>query len=217
MLGVGKSESRLLLAGSLAVLTHALLITTTLQTSKPVTRSAHTVSVTLLKEEQEEDRAPKEEPSSADDQVAQQAKEFADTDVVSEIEVGDEGPEPTLETPKVRIQTSISGDLLKKFVQSETRRYQKKNPASVSQFSNTFIKTVEKVEEIELDSREARAYIRGTSNFATQDKHGNRTCYGKIENFQDITAGPSYVANDCTPLKKFELNLNKPNNGWMNR
>ena len=121
---------------------------------------------------------------------------------------------PTADTsskPKLVLRTDSVQ--FRRFVEQETQAYQSDNPGQAEKFRQTFEEPVSTKEIISSDNVSAQAQLRATGVFADEDKNGNRRCYAVIENMLDISAAPSYTSQNCTPEKKFDLRLGKPNNG----
>jgi len=107
---------------------------------------------------------------------------------------------------RITIQTSAQSNLFKYWLKSETEEFARQNPDSIANFDTTFNESKPYQAPKELAPDNPKSIPRGSTTFVTQKK-GKKTCMVKNLNLLDITAGPSFVAKDCTPEKKFILNL----------
>lgn len=107
----------------------------------------------------------------------------------------------------ISIQTSPQSNSFKRWLKSETDSFIRQNPDSIANFDTTFDESKPYQAPKELAPGNPKSIPRGSTTFVTQQK-GKRTCMVKNLNLLDITAGPNFVAKDCTPEKKFTLNLN---------
>jgi len=117
---------------------------------------------------------------------------------------------------KILIQTSPQSTQFKRFLDTETERFIQQNPDLIGAFDQSFEPPPVEESPIELASGNTQSISRGRNAYATES-NGRRTCGVKTLNLLDIHASPTYVGADCTPEKKFVLELNKPNNGWTER
>jgi len=117
---------------------------------------------------------------------------------------------------KIVIQTSPQSTQFKRFLDSETDRYIKQNPGLIGEFDQTFNPLPGYESPKELAPGHPESIPRHRTDFA-QEANGKRTCLLKVPNLLNVHAGPNYVSKDCTREKEFELDLNKPNNGWTER
>ena len=111
-----------------------------------------------------------------------------------------------------KIQTSLNSKDFVRFIESETENYAEDRPKSVSGFGETFAPEEYYKSPEELNPRNPNyrppAY---RTDYAIESK-GKRTCVLKIVNLLSTGGGDGFVYSDCTPEKKFELDLNKPKN-----
>lgn len=217
MLGVGSSKREMCAALVLAVVVHGLLLLIRFS-YQPMTQVENQVlTVNFQSEQQTAPNLVTDEQQAEDPQVVDPKPKQAPAKATIVLQAADDSKEPT-----IAIQTSINSNAFKRLIQQETDDYREANPSSVSEFSKTFDEVTREVEEIPLMNKEGLAEAARTGVFMSQDKHGNRRCFasaskllsggGHAESLAGVMLG-----KDCTPKKKFELNLNKPNNGWMDR
>ena len=107
----------------------------------------------------------------------------------------------------ISIHTSPQSNLFKQWLKSETDSFIRQNPDSIVSFDTTFDQPKPYQAPKELTPGNPKSIPRGSTTFVTRQK-GKKTCMVKNYNLLDITVGPSFVAKDCTPEKKFILNLN---------
>ncbi len=212
MLGVGKSNRVLLVAVTLAVLAHSSLLLITLDDYDLTQIENQTLSISLVKE----DPKPPPEPKQA------QTEKLQINPVQIEEVTAAQQDDDLVDEAKTRIQTSLMSNAFKSFVQRETDNYRNANPDSVEEFSTTFDETITNYENIPLQTKRGLAQARATGVFMIQNKNGGRTCGASVPQLlsgsgHDDGSTEMFLGKDCTPEKKFELNLNKPNNGWMDR
>lgn len=201
-----------MIALAMAALAHIAVLAVKFSYQQVASSTESIISVQLISEPEED----KEEIETAKPVHSTKPKPNQETPlpIPRDIIVAKPSTETAAE-PKLKLQTN--SDQFKRFLQQETDNYRVDNPQTVTEFSQTFEQSIIEDTSMVNDTPEARAQLRGIGVFAKQDKQGNRTCYGQIFNMLDVSAAPSYVGKDCTPEKKFELNMNKPNNGWMDR
>jgi len=223
MLGVGSLKRELLIAGVLAVCVHILLLLITFKDNRESLASTKALSVTLKIEEQEKEiqEQPLQTPEETKPAIAEQLQESPPK--VMEAEPKDD----LLSEPETVLTTSLLSQEFKALIQQETHTYRQANPNSVEEFSETFEDSEKANQDYSLGSKagltkEGLALARSIGVFMSQDKNGRRTCGAYTH---QLLIGGSFdgdslggvVTKDCTPEKKFKLNLSKPNNGWMNR
>ena len=209
-----------------AILLHAslLLITRTIGNGP---RVEPPLSVTLIKEHapdtaEETHQPPIEEPISS-----------VEPEPVEEPQPNRE-PQPTITKPphtpviasdilvdtrqsknsqeKPNIQVSTQSESFKKWLALETDSFANKNSESVGKFNQSFKASPAYQSPEELSPFQGNPSFGGSTDYVTEYK-GKRTCHLEIINLLDVSGSPTFITKDCTPPKKFELNLKQPNNG----
>ena len=215
-----------------AMLLHAslLLITRTIGNGP---RVEPPLSVTLIKEHApetpEETRQPSiEEPiSSVEPEPVEEPQPNREPQPIKE-------PQPTITKPthtpviasdilvdtrqsknsqeKPNIQVSTQSESFKKWLALETDSFANKNSESVGKFNQSFKARSVYQSPKELSPFQGNPSFGGSTDYVTEYK-GKRTCHLEIINLLDASGSPTFITKDCTPPKKFELNLKQPNNG----
>jgi len=112
----------------------------------------------------------------------------------------------------------LSNKTINKFANRITGEVLKQNPSQLDEFDASFEQKLNKVETLELENREALNQLASTGVGKTINPDGSHTCFAMV---YDLLAGQGLgdqiVRADCTPKQKFDLDLNKPNNGFMVR
>lgn len=212
MLGGGTSLRNLAIATLLAALLHIALLAMSFSPTKQTSFSHRTLLVSLAQNREPPQKTPPEEL------ISPQLPSTLPNALPEDILVTAPTPTNSVQEPKIKLQTSLDHRSIQKFVDQETELYRQENPESVNIFSQTFEPSGSATNNVlGTDSVHERAEIRGIGVFATQDKTGNRTCYAETLDLLDPAASSSSVGKDCTPKKKFDLQINKPNNGWTER
>jgi len=116
-----------------------------------------------------------------------------------------------------KLQLSLDSKAFRRFLKSETERNSKEAGESIANFKQTFEAAPRQEYAEELSPYHADSIQKGGNNDFALAQDGRVTCAVRTLNMLDVTASSNYVYKDCTPEKKFELNLNQPNNGWTNR
>lgn len=151
----------------------------------------------------------------AEEQVKPEPTPSAKQRVISEILTVKEEPKQLAAQPRIKV--SPNSNEFRRFLRSETDSYIEKNPGTVQGFDRTFeIAPVEDYAQ-ELSPYHSDSIPKGGNNDFAVAQDGRVTCVVRTLNMLDVTASPNFVSKDCTPKEKFELDLNKPNNGWMDR
>ena len=196
-----------------AVALHLLLLGIHLSVDVPLSKGKPELSITLLNEQPTQEPSPPEPiaPPSDDSFVEPPSPAKTANDQVENIivvEPSESAPPP--ERP--RVQININSDDFKQFLRNETDEYQRSNPAAIGDFNQTFEPIDDDATVVSARSKQAQAQIRQNGVGMSQDKNGRRTCYAQIPNIADSNAPPSTLSKDCTPPKKFILDLDKPRN-----
>lgn len=116
------------------------------------------------------------------------------------------------EQPKVSLNLSTNSDQFKKFLRNETDSYTSANPESLESFEQTFTPSTTAVTEVSPSSKSSQRQMRRTGVGMSQDKNGKRTCFAQIPGLNSDFETPQLLSKDCTPPKKFNLDLDKPRN-----
>ena len=227
-LAMGASSRNLTLALTAAALLHVFILSRTLLAPEFPSLQKKTLTVTIFEEKlqqpepepEQAKEAPAEEPikdiveptpllPSAEAEPNPEAVPIADDLVVA--------TKPAKESEAiVMIQISSQSTLFKRWLKSETDSFANQAPESVGKFDQTFEATPVYESPEELSPYRRNSVPRASTTFKTEYK-GKRTCYVKDMNLLDISASPLLVTKDCTVEKKFDLQLNQPNNGWADR
>jgi len=211
--GLVSSGRQLYLAVLMAFSLHALLLFTNLPLTQSDKSNSNQLTVTLGKPEPKEEKATEQVSDIVNIQPPKEKKQLSADDLGHLLnklstEFLPENPAPIV---------SPQSNFFKEWLQSETERYQASKPESLSSFRDSFDER-SKVNKSEpaLSPYMGNPGAGGSTAFMTEHK-GKRTCLVKIINMLDISSKPSFLGKDCTPKEQFVLNLNKPNNGWMER
>jgi hypothetical protein len=102
--------------------------------------------------------------------------------------------------PRITIQASPHSTSFKRWLSSETESFIGQNPSSIIDFDTTFKQPTAYQSPAELSPYHRKSIPRGSTTFDVEYK-GKTTCLAKNINLLDITAGPSFVAKDCTSEK----------------
>jgi len=229
---MSSSVRNLSLAAGAALAIHLLLLALRIVSSPLLSNEEIPITVNLKLDEVKE--PPIDEPESEPPE-AEQTPEPIVEQTIEPIAEAVSVPEPRAEKPevnaqdliiatkpsadvqeKILIQTSPQSTQFKRFLDSETERFIQQNPDLIGAFDQSFEPPPVEESPIELASGNTQSISRGRNAYATES-NGRRTCGVKTLNLLDIHASPTYVGADCTPEKKFVLELNKPNNGWTER
>ncbi|MEM7360428.1 MAG: hypothetical protein AAF431_15130 [Pseudomonadota bacterium] len=119
-------------------------------------------------------------------------------------------------TSSVRIP-SVHSQAFENFLQQETQAQIERNQEQLQMFDQSFASPGIRAPAEPTSRRTLVRHLSRTGVGMTEDEKGNRTCYALMHNMLDATAAPAILGKDCTPPRKFELDLEKPNNGWMDR
>ncbi len=199
-----------------ALCLHGLLLAQNLAFRQIEQRQRSPLKVTMLKPQIDQ---PEPELKSPVSQQTGEARQLAVNAVVPPItfdQVIVTKPSIDNDVSTIVIQTSPQSTSFKRWLSSETETYTHQNPSSIADFDTTFEEPKRYQSPTELSPYNPKSTPRGSTTFVTEQK-GKRTCMVKNINLLDISAGPSFVAKDCTPEKKFDLKLNRANNGWSQR
>ncbi|MBL4670680.1 MAG: hypothetical protein JKX81_00360 [Arenicella sp.] len=188
-----------------ALCLHGLLLAQKLAFREAVQNKQSSLRVTMLKQETDQ----------AEPDVKQQAIKPASPSIKLDDVIAVK-PSNSNDVARIAIQTSPQSTSFKRWLSSETETFIRQNPDSMANFDTTFEESIPHQSPKELSPYHPKSISRGNTTFATEHK-GKRTCMVRNINLLDISAGPSFVAKDCTTEKKFDLKLNRPNNGWSQR
>lgn len=205
-----------------AILAHIALLGVSIRHTEYKPNTTTVFNVTLLEEPSLDETAVKETERLNDKQPETQQQ----TSNIEPAEPTVEKPQPPQDIlvveqnkqpePRTKIETSVSSTSFRAWLETETQTFTTTNPESVAKFDDTFSPEPIYISPRELSPYNPKSVPRGSTTFKTE-LNGKVTCKAKILDMLDVSAGPSFTAKDCTPPKKFELNLAKPNNGWMAR
>ena len=224
-----KPRYSLSLAFCLALLLHIVLLSRTWLASSDILAIAEKpLSVSLIKEPEKADLVPellldevrqevKERPipeSNPEIKIEEQQASKPDEELVPSAEViinQSTSEETESNTEITQIQTSLNSRSFSRFIESETKAYVEKAPESVNRFDKTFAPQ-EYDQAIEELSPLSPKYTTPSRTDYAYEHNGKRTCVLRVVNALDIIEGDYFVYGDCSPDKKFELDLNKPRN-----
>lgn len=212
------SKHKLIVAFACALLLHSFLLGAYWQFDTSVSNTRFVeppLSVSIQLEDQEPEPIVEEVKEEVVLEPEPTPTPIAKPKVTSELLTVKE--ESTQEAAEPRIKISPNSKEFRRFLRSETDGYIEKNPRTVGRFDRTFeIAPVEDYAE-ELSPYHSDSIPKGGNNDFAVAQDGRVTCVVRTLNMLDVTASPNFVSKDCTPKEKFELDLNKPNNGWMDR
>jgi hypothetical protein len=218
-MGVGRmaTSTRNFAFGLIAALClHGLLLAQNLAFRPIEQRQENLLTVTMLKQQIDQ---PEPELKSAVSQQTGEVIQHAVNSVAPPItfdQVIATKPSTDNDVSTIVIQTSLQSTSFKRWLSSETETYIHQNPSSITNFDTTFDVSKPYQSPTELSPYNPKSIPRGRTTFVTEHK-GKRTCMVKNIDLLDISAGPSFVAKNCTVEKKFDLNLKRANNGWSQR
>jgi hypothetical protein len=197
-----------------ALCLHGLLLAQKLAFREVAQNKQSTLKVTMLEQEIDQlEPVPRSKLAPQPADLTQQTSKPASPSIkLDEVIVSSNSTDVT----RITIQTSPQSTSFKRWLSSETETHIRQNPSSVANFDMTFEKSILYQSPEELSPYNPKSTPRGSTTFVTEHK-GKRTCMVKNINLLDISAGPSFVAKDCTPENKFDLKLNRANNGWSQR
>jgi hypothetical protein len=218
---MGTSTRNISLAAIAAVLFHAFLLcqTTVLETKPVFSERSLRITISEQKEVREQAAAvkqiqidPKPEPEDPAPPVNKPILDVPPTAPLLVDSLIIESKPVKDGKPKVVIQTSLQSANFKQWLRSETENHSNQNLEAVGEFNQSFDTPLPYKSPKALSVFNGNPVPRGGTTFSTEN-NGRRTCYVKMMNLLDISSGPTLVSKDCTPKSKFDLRLNKPNNG----
>ena len=216
---IWSSRKNLVIGVCVAILVHAVLLSSSISRTKLKPNTEKQINVTLL-EEPALDEATLDEIEPSNDI---QPEIVENNPGIEPIEPITEKPQALQDIlvdnqpePRDKIQTSVSSTQFKAWLETETRTSLTKNPETVDQFDTTFLPKPRYISPPELSPDNPKSVPRGSSLFDIE-KDGKVTCVAKTLNLLDISAEPGFTFKNCTGTKKFELDMAKPNNGWTQR
>ena len=124
----------------------------------------------------------------------------------------DKQVDETLES-KLQNNTIISISDFRALISQEAVSYIKKNSKLIDEVDNTFEYKTNKQAESSGNTPAAVMQASRTGVGKTITKDGRHLCYAVIYDLSQPQAGESRTWQDCTPKKKFILDLNAPDNG----
>ena len=216
------SKHKLIVAFACALLFHSVLIGVYWQFDARVSNTRFVelpLSVSIQLEDQAPEPIVEEVKQEVEKEVALEPEPTPTPTAKPQITSGllTVKEESTQEAAEPRIKISPNSKEFRRFLRSETDDYIEKNPGTVGRFDRTFeVAPVEGYAE-ELSPYHSDSIPKGGNNDFAVAQDGRVTCVVRTLNMLDVTASPNFVSKDCTPKEKFELDLNKPNNGWMDR
>lgn len=185
---------------ALAVALHIALLAIQLRFSAPSNNSFRPLSVSIQLQETKTENIP-DDVRPAEPQIIDVRPRI----IVAEATTED--PKPEL---KPRVQISTSDENLKRFLRSETDRNINNEENKLSEFSATFEPYYQAPEIVpEISYQDSQGYL-GGGQYKVH-KNGKVTCVLNMVplSFDDHVYGAGGGAKDCTPKKKFDLNLRK--------
>lgn len=217
------SKHKLLIAFACALLFHSVLIGPNWQLDTNISNPGFVeppLSVSIQVDEQAPEptiEQTKEEVVKVEKEVKPEAEPtpLVEPRAISELLTTRE--ESIQDTAQPRIKISPNSKEFRRFLRSETNSYIEKNPETVGRFDRTFEAAPLEGYAEELSPYHSGSIPKGGNNDFAVAKDGRVTCVVRTLNMLDVTASDNFVTKDCTPEKPFELDLNKPNNGWMDR
>jgi len=206
-----------LVAFALALASHALIFTLSPNLENPISSDSHVITVNIFKQTTPPTpiiESPKEpqvsEPIEAKEAVIQNENEVPQEPV----------KQPVISTLESEKSKAISGPIsvidMRNFINQDAKGFVSNNEDVIEQLNQTFEPKLERQAAIE-NNRSAQNQALLTGVGARTNENGKRTCYAVIYNFSSPLAEPNVLSRDCTPEKKFEFDLNAPNNGWAKR
>lgn len=121
--------------------------------------------------------------------------------------------EPVVKVDNQKPNNTITINEFKRSIISEAADYVKTNSKLMDDVDETFEYKTSKQVELSLNQADAvlQASLTGVGKTITKD--GRHSCYAIIYDFSTPFAGESKTWQDCTPKKKFILDMNAPDNG----
>ena len=206
-----------LVAFALALASHALIFTLSPNFEKPISSDSHVFTVNIFK--QITPPAPVIEIPK--EPLVSEPIEAKEAGIQNENEVKQEpAKQPVISTLESEKSKTISGPIsvidMRNFINQDAKGFVSNNEDVIEHLNQTFEPKLERQAAIK-NNRSAQNQALLTGVGARTDENGKRTCYAVIYNFSSSLAEPNVVYKDCTPDKKFEFDLNAPNNGWAER
>ena len=212
------SKSTLSIALVLAFISHTLLLLLKVSFSPPDVQQNLPITVRLQEEiieptEQKSEPEPQKQSKEIEKQElkkepSQQAKPKPS---ISPREVITKTAEPTEETTTTTAPIRLSD--FKNVIIQDAKNYFSKNPDKLDALDKTFEFKSTKQAPVTGESKEAQAQFRQRDGGRTIDENGKHTCFAIIRDLSSAQTDDFKVFTDCTPKKKFELDLDAPNNG----
>ena len=209
-------DFNLKLAGCAAVLLHVCLFYVqisgeTYDNPKDVLKTLNVV-LKRVKEEPVSEPTLLEEKPQVTQSPEPQLKEERET-----ADIRKEKPEIVLQTSEKKEKSisvpSLDSKEFESIINEINELSIQNNPEQLEKFNHSFEppKTdspAQRNSEVEFSQ-----HLRSAGVGMIINEDGSRTCYALIQNPWDVAAQPSVLSRDCTPKKKFKLDLNAPHNG----
>lgn len=206
---ISKKYAWLALACAIGV--HVLLFTIHIATDIPTLKTPNEIRITFLNEKVEEEKPVEEVEQQPNKQLKPLPPEQPSiVKPITSIIVA-QPDETESEQSSTKVVVNTNSDEFNKFLNNETDSFRNANPKSLGEFSQTFEEPRREFNEVTMVGKEAEAQIRQMGVGMSQDKNGNRTCYTQTLDLLG-NGSPKLLSKDCTPPKKFILDLDKPRN-----
>ena len=205
------TKSPLILAIFLALISHALLLLFRVSFTPPEVSQAVAINVRLqeeLIESAEQKSEPEPQKQELKEEPSQQAKQIPS---ISPTEVIVKTVEPAEATSTTTAPIRLSD--FKNAIIQDAKNYFSNNPDKLDALDKTFEFKSNKQAPVGGDIKEAQVQFHQRDGGRTIDENGKHTCSAIVRDLTSAKTGDYTVFSDCTPKKKFELDLNAPNNG----
>ena len=219
------SSNTLTTAMSIAVVVHVILLAIPItQIELKPNKALKEVEVSFL----EEPTLDEVQPDTVEPVAQTQAKEDLETPPTKPLNEKTINEKPKLQEdmvvakpstqsePTVKVEATVTSTSFKAWLEHDTQTFTSSNPGALDKFDKTFSPEPIYTSPPELSPDNPQSRPARSTTFKVE-KNGRRTCMARIINMLDVSAQDSFTAKDCTPPKKFELDMKKPNNGWMDR
>jgi len=204
---VGISTKKSWLALVCATALHLLLLQIQISIETQPARERFEIDIRLVSEQPEDVTPEKEIVEQSMEQVEPLSRIRPKKNIIVAKPSTDDSKQA-----KVSVDVSINGDEFKKFLRNETDSFRNANPKTLESFNQTFGRPKRDDTKVSGQTNGARTQALKNGVGQSIDENGRHTCYALIPNITDPFGPPSSVSKDCTPPKKFILDLDKPVN-----
>lgn len=210
------SQFRFGLAACAAVILHVFFLTLSPVMDKTnISEQPRPISIQLSKEEAPATQEPSKPDLIEPSESAQQSQQpVSSSQVIHRLP---DSKQPSQST--VRLQTSVTSSSFRSFLSSETQRHSNQSKSTIQAFGDTF----EEVYNPDTSATEITSDMLpdGTGVFMAK-VNGRRLCGAQVVQMLSgdglgVDTQGGFLTRDCTPEKKFILDMSKPNNGSMSR